>query len=309
MHAAGESAPAAVKAATSSQVEQNLFRRHVPIVLTLRGNSQRKPLCLSGANTDLGRSPGTNLNVDDRKASRQHARIVWENVEATSEYPRCWLEDRNSHNGTYLNHRRIAWERLVDGDRILIGTTVFGFCIREENGECADNAMIHAGILDSLTGLFTRLHFEEEVHRYTSIARRHKRPVCLSLLDIDSFSTINDREGHFVGDFMLKHVAGVIRMTLRQTDFATRVESDRFAVLWPETPLNETIVATERLRSAIAASPLTLRGEPLTFSVRGAAVQLSARHNSWKDLFEEATRVIVTAKRSGGRVVSAPRDQ
>jgi two-component system, cell cycle response regulator len=284
--------------------------RRVPVIVTLRGNVERKPYVLSTAHTDIGRSPQAAISIDDPKTSRQHARIIWESVDAPAEYPRCVLEDQGSHNGTYLNHRRVSNEQLADGDRIIVGTTVLGFYIREAlDSQGAENVLVRMGTHDSLTGLSSRLHFEEQVQRYTSLARRHQRPVCLSLLEVDSFNALNQRAGHVVGDSVLRLVADVIRLTLRLTDFAARTEGDRFAVLWPETGLKEAIVATERLRCAVSAKSLTLRGEPLVLSLSGGVVQLSARHSTWRGLYDEANMVVMTARRSGGdRVVSAPTD-
>ncbi len=67
--------------------------------------------------TAIGRSRDNHVVIDDPFASSNHAVIVWrENT--------WWVEDLNSHNGTYLNDERIDGPRpLASGDRIAIGET------------------------------------------------------------------------------------------------------------------------------------------------------------------------------------------
>ncbi len=71
--------------------------------------------------TAIGRGRDNHVVIDDPFASSNHAVIVWrENT--------WWVEDLNSHNGTYLNDERIDGPRpLVSGDRISIGETTLRF--------------------------------------------------------------------------------------------------------------------------------------------------------------------------------------
>jgi len=71
--------------------------------------------------TLIGRSPGCDLYIPDRRASRRHAEIAWDG-EA------CTLRDLDSDNGTFLNGQRLATPRiLTDGDQIAVASAVFTF--------------------------------------------------------------------------------------------------------------------------------------------------------------------------------------
>lgn len=71
--------------------------------------------------TAIGRASGNHLVVDDPFASANHAIVAWRE-------DRWWLEDLDSHNGTYLNGVRIDRPQpLTSGDRIAIGETVLRF--------------------------------------------------------------------------------------------------------------------------------------------------------------------------------------
>jgi pSer/pThr/pTyr-binding forkhead associated (FHA) protein len=71
--------------------------------------------------TAIGRAENNPIVVDDPFASAHHAIIIWRE-------DHWWLEDLDSHNGTYLNEARVTQPAtLASGDRIRIGQTVLRF--------------------------------------------------------------------------------------------------------------------------------------------------------------------------------------
>ncbi len=71
--------------------------------------------------TAIGRSSDNHVMIDDPFASANHAIVVWREE-------RWWIEDLDSHNGTYVNGEPVAKPRqLVSGDRIGIGETILRF--------------------------------------------------------------------------------------------------------------------------------------------------------------------------------------
>lgn len=87
----------------------------------------RQTILLEGANV-IGRAPDSTVQCDATGVSRQHARIVLSQGEAT-------LEDLGSKNGTYLGRERITSARLSDGDEIRLGTAKLTFRINPPLGE------------------------------------------------------------------------------------------------------------------------------------------------------------------------------
>ena len=62
-------------------------------------------------------------------------------------------------------------------------------------------------------------------------ARRYDRPLSLAMIDIDYFKDANDAYGHQAGDAVLRCVAGVIRLSSRQSDVVARYGGEEFAVI------------------------------------------------------------------------------
>jgi diguanylate cyclase (GGDEF)-like protein len=84
---------------------------------------------------------------------------------------------------------------------------------------------------DSVTGLFNRRAFLENLQFHLSLAAREEKPITLAYLDLDDFKRINDRGGHEAGDKVLKSIAATLRESTRRTDMVARLGGDEFALL------------------------------------------------------------------------------
>jgi diguanylate cyclase (GGDEF) domain/uncharacterized domain HDIG len=77
---------------------------------------------------------------------------------------------------------------------------------------------------------------------------RHGRPLSVAFVDLDHFKVINDSHGHQVGDVVLRGVADLFRMNLRQTDVVGRYGGEEFMIVLPETGPEEATEVAEKLR-------------------------------------------------------------
>jgi diguanylate cyclase (GGDEF)-like protein len=167
--------------------------------------------------------------------------------------------------------------------------------------------LVHRASVDVLSGLFNRRHFLELADGEWSRFDRYERPLTLMMLDIDMFKTINDRYGHDVGDQAIVHVAAVCRDSKRVPDIVARVGGEEFAMLLPETSLQSAALVAERLRQAIADTPLVIAGAPIGLSVSIGVAEADTRMDGIRALMKQADDALYRAKRSGrNRVTLAP---
>ncbi|QSQ08719.1 Response regulator PleD [Koleobacter methoxysyntrophicus] len=97
---------------------------------------------------------------------------------------------------------------------------------------------------DSLTGLCNRRYF------YTKLSElKSKAPVSLILLDIDNFKSINDTYGHLTGDRVLQQIADILQSNTRKNDIIARWGGEEFAVILPQTDVEEAFKIADRIRT------------------------------------------------------------
>jgi diguanylate cyclase (GGDEF)-like protein len=117
---------------------------------------------------------------------------------------------------------------------------------------------------DTLTGLVNRRRLLEIAQYELARARRHERPLCVVLLDIDYFKLINDRFGHAGGDQVLIAVSQLLRSTLRTQDHLARWGGEEFLILMPEAELGMAQATAERIRQVLANTPLEITARAST---------------------------------------------
>lgn len=195
---------------------------------------------------------------------------------------------------------RCRCKPLTDGGRMLTYGNV-GDLVRSAD-EFAEMAM-----RDALTGIYNRRHFMTRFDREWKRYRRYGRPLSLLVLDIDHFKSVNDRFGHDAGDQVIAHVAQMCGAQTRDSDVAARVGGEEFAILLPETDLAQACKVAERLRSAIAACPLTCASDNIAVTVSiGVALAEPAMADS-AEMMKCADTALYASKHAGrNRVTCAP---
>ena len=122
---------------------------------------------------------------------------------------------------------------------------------------------------DSLTGLYNRNYFEEEIHRLES---GRFQPIGLLVCDVDGLKLVNDTLGHDAGDNLLISVARVLQSCFRGDDVVARVGGDEFAILMPRSEEMVTEIACMRIREAVNMYNMQSPDIPLSLSL-GFAVR------------------------------------
>ncbi len=100
----------------------------------------------------------------------------------------------------------------------------------------ANQVLEQQALFDALTELPNRRYFEKELVRYEDLYRRHRGALAFAFIDFDDFKQLNDHHGHLAGDDCLRLFAGVLKESIRSTDFAARYGGEEFCLLMPLTP-------------------------------------------------------------------------
>jgi diguanylate cyclase (GGDEF)-like protein len=149
--------------------------------------------------------------------------------------------------------------------------------------------------LDALTGLHNRRYFHEILARECARAHRYNRKLGLIVFDIDDFKVVNDRIGHLAGDAVLAEAASRVREVVRTADIPCRVGGDEFAVIMPESGIEQAEQLFGRIQSTIGGHPI---GQAGRLHVSAGLTALKAEDDSIS-LFERADDALYRAKEAG----------
>ena len=104
---------------------------------------------------------------------------------------------------------------------------------------------------DDLTGLFNMRSVYQRVEAELLRAHRFGRQVCIVMLDMDYFKSVNDGHDHLFGSFVLSEVGMIIRKCIRNIDLGARYGGDEFLMVLTETNSEGAQKFCERLRNMI----------------------------------------------------------
>ncbi|MDO8755121.1 MAG: diguanylate cyclase, partial [Anaerolineales bacterium] len=153
---------------------------------------------------------------------------------------------------------------------------------------------------DGMTGLLNRRAIEEYAEAEFDMAVRNKRPLCVVLLDIDHFKSVNDRFGHKFGDHTLRQAAKILTEDLRSYDRVGRWGGEEFILVLPDTDLAFAAAVAERVRLRIAEMQISMdNGESFSINISLGVACTSAQFPSLTKLIDAADQALYQAKQAG----------
>lgn len=163
---------------------------------------------------------------------------------------------------------------------------------------------VNASRYDSLTGLYNRSSFDEELKREISRAKRYGQDLSLLFFDLDDFKKINDSFGHPAGDLALQRVADIIMKEKRAEDIAARYGGEEIVVILPGTAKINALVVGERIRDEVENLKIAYEGETIRLTLSGGLASYPTNADDASDLLKCADNALYRAKGSGKNNIS-----
>jgi diguanylate cyclase (GGDEF)-like protein len=166
-----------------------------------------------------------------------------------------------------------------------------------------------AGLIDELTGLPNRRHFNDRLDMEWKRADREETPLSFMMIDIDHFKVYNDTYGHLQGDTLLQTVAKAFSSAARRpADMAARIGGEEFGILLPATSLEAAVEIAEQLRLSVQSTVVPTQDGQTTFVTIsiGVASLIPQLGISKQDLLAAADSFLYLAKNTGRNRVCSP---
>jgi len=209
----------------------------------------------------------------------------------------------------------IAFSELFLGSADDLGTVIAAFVFligmslitiqpnREYKAALSSNLILEdISNTDGLTQVRNRRSFDQRLTAEFRRAKRNATPLSLLMLDIDHFKEINDENGHVVGDHCLRIIADRMLKSIHSADdFLARFGGEEFAVILPNTTVEESEKIGVRLLNVISAEPIKTDQLELiiTISVGSFTFNNTDQCVSEKEMVSRADQALYAAKHLG----------
>lgn len=130
-----------------------------------------------------------------------------------------------------------------------------------------NSTLINKSIKDGLTNLYNHQYMNEVLETKLQETSETKEELCVMMLDVDNFKSVNDRFGHQIGDKVLVTVADLIMKNTRDSDFIGRYGGEEFIVVLPNINRDESAKLADRIRRSIQDYDFKVEGLKVTISI------------------------------------------
>ena len=185
-----------------------------------------------------------------------------------------------------------------DGEVFHVGRARIKFLSGQGEESLCFAEMYRRDITDFLTNTYNKDFFQKHLLREVVRALRYKRKLSLVVIDLDKFGIVNKTYGQLTGDAVLKQAAQCMKDSIREADILGRVGGEEFAVIFPETELDEARELAERLRQNLEDLVCEYENYILRTTMSAGVVQLKGETN-YNKFFEKANQLMRSAKKNG----------
>jgi diguanylate cyclase (GGDEF)-like protein len=253
-------------------------------------------------NVILGRSPSSQVYVDDSSISRSHAKLQIFGSEVS-------IIDLESTNRTAINGRLITPlvpRKLKGNDQIKVGNVIFKFLEQGSLESVSQEEAYRRTQIDPLTGIYNKGALTNKGNELFRKSEKTHHDFGIVVFDLDHFKNINDTHGHQAGDYILKELTSIIQSkVIRLDDFFARFGGEEFVLLLYGSNLKQSTEIAERTRLTVDQHKFEFDGKTLKVTVSCGVACKRPDDKTWEALFERADKSLYVSKGAGRNRVTA----
>ncbi|HAT7073856.1 TPA: EAL domain-containing protein [Legionella pneumophila] len=218
----------------------------------------------------------------------------------------CWSEPIKDSSGKvlgafgmYYNHPAAPNEQ--ESQDLLSAARLAGLVMERDHNQ---KQIKELAFVDSLTKLSSRAYFFQHLDSLIKSSSRLRRKFSLLFLDLDDFKSVNDTQGHDIGDLLLSKIAEKLTNICREIDFIARLGGDEFCIVTEYDSNNEHTEELAKVCLQQIAEPILLNGTEQKFSCSIGIACYPTDGNTASILLKAADTALYAAKEQGKQCYS-----
>ncbi len=183
---------------------------------------------------------------------------------------------------------------------LIICSTVMVIKIKKTNIDMS--ALLTQTLIDPITGQKNRQAFESELDTEILRCERYHRNLSVAIIDIDHFKLFSNSHDRQYSNDLIKRISTDIKTNIRTSDLFYHIDTDVFAILFPETELSEAKEVCEAIRKKISTK--MEKEHTITKITTSIGIAMLGHNDSKIDLCKRAEDALLISKSNGKNLVS-----
>ena len=163
------------------------------------------------------------------------------------------------------------------------------------------SALMTQTLIDPITGYKNRHAFEIELDTEIPRCKRYHRNLSVAIIDIDHFKIFSDSHDHKHANDVIKRISRDIKANIRTSDLFYHINTDVFAILFPETELSKAKEVCEAIRKKVSVKMDKNTENKITASI---GIAMLENTDNKMNLYKRAEVALFISKRNGRNLVS-----
>lgn len=161
--------------------------------------------------------------------------------------------------------------------------------------------------IDQKTGLFNHQYFKKHFTKELDRSNRFDRPLSVIMLDLDLLRNINNTYGHLAGDEVLIGIARILKQSVREYDVVARFGGEEFAIMLPETTIQQSFERAEIIRRAIEGAEFSIPTSvtPIKVTISSGLAERESFAQTEAEIIHNADTALYHSKLNGRNKSSA----
>ena len=202
-----------------------------------------------------------------------------------------------------MNQRTVVAFKSPSFDLMVLEALVFAQCVAflfvSLTKERVEARLRAAALTDPLTGLSNRRALFEHGKILIAQSARRRRPISVTVFDLDAFKQINDTFGHPIGDAVIRTFSTAAQAALRTGDLIGRVGGEEFVAILPDTDKEQGYFLTRRLMTTFAILAADVEGCRTEATASAGIMTCEDGAQTLEEMLAIADRALYEGKRRG----------